>query len=286
VFREFEEKIHVKEWNEMWFILTGKEFPGECTHDMFVKKCHEMNLTCYAGIDWGFSAPNTVVYFFVDSRDNIYVVKTDGMTFVSGPTWIHHLKTKYHTMYRCQLYVPDAADQGAILEMQKAGLPVANQTDKGAINTGIQVIKKFLKTPGSTEPKLFLARETTVPLVREFSLYHYKTDAAGLVTDDPDTEHDHWIDALRYPMTLLFGKSTIILGGGLAFDSQQGLQDRSGSFTRMPTPVEYAMTQGMKINTEEPDKSKLGQIQTRKDIDDSGDDSGSEGSGGGFLWSF
>lgn len=286
VFREFEEKIHIKEWNEMWLILTGKEFPGECTHDMFVKKCHEMQLSCYAGIDWGFSAPNTVVFFFVDGRENIYVVKTDGMTYISQPMWIHHIKTKYHTMYRCQLYVPDAADQGSIMEMQKAGLPVANQPDKGAINTGIQVIKKFLKAPGSTEPKLFCARETTVPLVREFSLYHYKVDAAGLVTDDPDTEHDHWIDALRYPMTLLFGKSTIVLGGGLAFDSQSGLQSKDGSFNRMPTPTEYALINGLKLNTEEPDKSKLGKIETKKDVDDSDDPEGEGGGSGSFLWSF
>lgn len=286
VFREFEDKVHVREWNQMWLTLTGKEYPGECTHDMFVKKCHEMRIPCYAGIDWGFSAPNTVVYFFADTKDNIYVVKTDGMTFISTPTWIHHLKTKYHTMYRCQLYVPDAADQGAIMEMQKAGLPVANQADKGQINTGIQVIKKFLKTPGSTEPKIFLARETTAPLVKEFSLYHYKTDAAGLVTDDPDTEHDHWIDALRYPMTLLYGKSTIVLGGGLAFDTVQSLQDKEGNFHRMPTPAEFALTNGLKINTEEPDKSKLGKLGTKSDLDDPNDDGDPDGSGGGFLWSF
>jgi hypothetical protein len=285
VFREFDEKIHIKEWNQLWFILTGKEFPGECTHDIFVKKCHEMNLPCYAGIDWGFSAPNTVVYFFVDKRDNIYVVRCDGMTYISSPTWIHHIKTKYNNMYRCQLYVPDAADQGAIQEMQKAGLPVANQMDKGAINTGIQVIKKFLKTPGSTEPKLFLAKETCQHLVNEFGLYHYKTDAAGLVTDDPDTEYDHWIDAFRYPMTLLFGKSNIVLGGGLEFDSTIGLQDKSGNFTRMPTPAEHLLVNGVRLSDQEPDVSKLGKIGKKSELDDDPGDDNSGGSGS-FIWSF
>lgn len=285
VFREFDEKVHTKDWNQMWYILTGKEFPGECTHDTFVKKCHEMNVPCYAGIDWGFSAPNTVVYFFVDKRDNIFVVRCDGMTYISQPTWIHHLKTKYNNMYRCQLYVPDAADQGAIQEMQKAGLPVANLMDKGAINTGIQVIKKFLKTPGSTEPKMFLAKETCQHLVNEFGLYHYKTDAAGLITDDPDTEYDHWIDAIRYPLTLLFGKSTIILGGGLEFDSTTGLTDKAGNFTRMPTPVEHLLTQGIKMNEHEPDVSKLGKIGKKSELDDDPGDDNSGGSGG-FIWSF
>jgi phage terminase large subunit len=285
IFREFDEKVHIKTWNEMWLILVGKPFPGECTHDIFVKKCHELQLPCYGGIDWGFSSPNTVVFFFVDSRDNIYVVKTDGMTHISEPTWIHHIKTKYHTMYRCSLYVPDAASQGAILEMQKAGLPVANQADKGEINTGIQVIKKFLKVPGSAEPKLFLAKDMCFPLVKEFNLYHYKVDAAGLITDEPAKEHDHWLDALRYPMTLLFGKSTIILGGGLA-DSNVNLQDNQGNYHRMPTPTEYALTQGIRMNDQEVDKSKLGKIGTAKELDEAkDDDDGDIGGGGGFLWS-
>ena len=53
VYREFDDKIHVKDWNQMWFILTGKEYPGECSHDTFVKKCHELNLPCYTVIVTG-----------------------------------------------------------------------------------------------------------------------------------------------------------------------------------------------------------------------------------------
>lgn len=282
IFREFEERIHVKTWNQMWLILTGKEFPGECTHDMFVKKCHELNLPCYAGIDWGFSAPNTVVYFFVDKRENIYVVRCDGMTFISQPTWIHHLKTKYHHMYRCQLYVPDSADQGAIQEMKKAGLPVANQLDKGQINTGIQVIKKWLKVPGSMESKMFFAKETTAHIVQEFGLYHYKLDAAGLVTDDPDTEYDHWIDAFRYPMTLLFGKSQMVLGTGLDYDNQQSVMNSEGFYTRAPSPVEFAASRGIPMNDNQGDISKLGKIGTKTELEQEEDETSS--SSGGFIW--
>lgn len=285
IYREFEEKIHVRDWNQMWFTLVGKEFPGVCTHDIFVKKCHELGLTCYAGVDWGFSAPNTVVYFFVDKRENIYVVKCDGMTYISQPTWIHHLKTKYQNIYRCQLYVPDTADQGAIQEMKKAGLPVANQTDKGQINTGIQVIKKWLKVPGSVESKIFFARETTQHIVQEFGMYHYKLDAAGLVTDDPDSEYDHWLDALRYPMTLLFGKSALILGGGLEFDTALSITDQQGNYNRMPTPTEFAQNTGIILNPNEQDPSKLGKIGTRRELEES-DDPESQGGSGSFIWSF
>lgn len=284
IYREFDEKIHLKDWNQMWYILTGKEFPGECTHDIFVMKCHEMGLPCYAGIDWGYSSPNTVVFFFMDKRDNVFIIKTDGMTQISTPTWIHHIKTKYHLKYRVQLYVPDQADQGAIQEMKKAGLPTANDAKKPEIMTGIQVIKKLLKVPGTTESKLFLAKETTSHIVNEFSLYHYKTDAAGIVTDDPDTENDHWLDALRYPLSLLLGKANIVLGGGLDFDNTGGLRDKSGSYSRTPTAAEFAATQGIPFNHNEQDASKMGKIGTKSQLDDDSDDD--SGNQGGFLWSF
>jgi len=283
IFREFEERLHVKNWNQVWEILTGMQFPGDCTHDMFVKKCHEMGLACYAGVDWGWSNPNTVVYFFVDKRENIYVVRCDGMTYISQPGWIHHLKTKYHHMYRTQLYVPDAADQGAIQEMKKSGLPVANQMDKGQINTGVQIIKKWLKVPGGADPKIFFAKETCAPLIQEMNLYHYKLDAAGLVTDIPDDGNDHWIDALRYPLTLLFGKSQLVLGSGLNYDNPNPVADLQGNFHRAPNPTEFAQTMGIRFNENDSDMSKLGKIGTIKDLNSEEDALGGDGS---FLWSF
>jgi copper chaperone CopZ len=253
---------------------------------MFVKKCHELQLPCFAGIDWGYSAPHTVVFFFMDKKENVYVVKCDGMTYISQPMWIHHIKTKYHTLYRCQLYTPDSADQGAILEMQKSGLPTSNnQKDKGSVNTGIQVIKKLLKVPGTMDSKIFFAKETCGSLINEFSLYHYKLDAAGLVTDDPDTENDHWIDALRYALMHLLGKSQLILGSGLSFDSSEGIVDKAGNYTRMPSPTEFAALSGLRINENDQDLSKLGKINTKSNLDTPDDDEGN-GSGGGFLWSF
>jgi hypothetical protein len=283
IYREFEEKIHVKDWNQMWFTLTGKEFPGECTHDIFVKKCHDLGLPCYAGIDWGYSSPNTVVFFFIDKRDNVYVVKTDGMTQISTPTWIHHIKTKYHLKYRVQLYVPDQADLGAIDEMRKAGLPAHKDPKKPEIMTGIQIIKKLLKIPGTQEAKIFLAKETTQHLIQEFLLYHYKLDAAGMVTDMPDSDNDHWLDALRYPISLLLGKTNIILGGGLEFDSSEGLSDSNGNYNRVPTAAEFAKERGISFSDNEQDTSKLGKIGTKTELDDDDD---SEGGNGGFLWSF
>lgn len=279
IYKEFEEKLHTNTWNEMWFKLTGIEYPGECTHDLFVKKCHSMGLQCYAGVDWGWSNPNTVVYFFVDKRDNIFIVRADGMTYVSQPDWVHYIKNKYHNKYRCQLYFPDVADQGAVTEMRKAGLPVSPENDK-SINTGVQVIKKYLKIPGSMDTKMHLAKETCGPLIEEFLTYHFKTAADGTITEVPESEYDHWLDALRYPMTMLFGKSMLLMGDNMVAD-EQSVTDKAGSYFRTPTIEEFARANHLELGTDQ-DASKLGKVGKLSDLDDDDDEwSG----GGGFLWS-
>lgn len=281
VFKEFDERTHVRTWNQMWLTLTGKEFPGECSHDIFVKKCLAMGLPAYSGIDWGWSNPHTLVTFFVDSKENIYVVRCDGMTYISRPAWMHHIKNKWHQAYRVQLYFPDQADPGDAVEMRKLGLPTSTNTDKGQVNTGVQVIKKWLKVPGTGEPKIFFAQETCQPLIREFQLYHYKVDASGQITDDPDTEHDHWIDALRYAMTNLFSKSAVILSSaGLDVDMAK-LVDSTGSFFKPPTPEEYAKVNNIPFNPEV-NLDKMGKIGRLSDIEDNED----QGSDGGFIWTF
>lgn len=283
IFREFDERLHVLEWNDMWKRLTGKDFPGICTHDIFVNKCLELHLPSYAGVDWGWSSPSTVVYFFVDKRDNIYVVRGDGMTHVSQPAWIHYMKTKYQRMYRCHMYFPDIADGGAVSEMKMAGLPVTDNIDK-AIMPGIQVIKRFLRTPGMEVPKFFVAKETCQPLIKEFNQYHFKSDASGEVVDIPEDKNNHWIDALRYPMMSLFGKSAVILSADHMVGETKEVVDRFGSFYHAPTPAEFAKSQGIQFNDDPGNTSTIGKIGTLNELDEAAEDPDEDG--GGFIWSF
>jgi len=283
VYKEFEEKAHVKDWNQMWSILTNQEYPGECTHDIFVKKCHSMQLPCYAGIDWGWSNPSTVTYFFVDKRENVYVVRCEGRTYTNNPTWAQIIKSKWHNMYRCQLYLPDLANPGDAQTMRTEGLPCPAEQTKDTPG-GIQVVKKWLKSLASINPKMFFAKETCQPIITEFGLYHFKTDAAGRITDDVEKEHDHWLDGLRYALYHLFGKTVAIIADQ-EYDSKTTIVDRQGNFSRMPSPEEFALTKNIKINPDiTQNKSKLGQIGKKSDLDE--DDDPGVGGDGNFLWSF
>jgi hypothetical protein len=83
---------------------------------------------------------------------------------------------------------------------------------------------------------------------------------------------------------MLFGKSTMIIGGGINIGDTSSIMDRNGSFQRVPTAAEYAAANNMPFNTEA-DTSKLGKIGTQSKLDDDEGDGGVGGEGG-FLWSF
>lgn len=284
VYKEFDERQHVLSWNKMWEKLTSTTFPGTCDHDTFIKKCHAMGLQAYSGIDWGWSNPSTLVVFFVDKRENIYVVRCDGQTYVSNPTWINHIKTKWHNKYKVSLYFPDSADPGNIQEMQKSGLPTSDKAGKSKVTTGVQVIKKWLRAPGSADAKIFLAEETCKPIIKEFLTYHYKTSPDGLVSDDIDTEDDHWLDALRYAMEGVFGKASVLLSSESmeAFDTS-AVMNASGQYLKAPTPAEWALVNNVTINS--PDDTKIGKVGRWAELEGGEDDSGVEGEGG-MMWSF
>lgn len=283
IYREFDEKDHVKNWNEMWKTLTGLDYPGECSHDIFIKKCHDLELPCYAGIDWGWSNPSTVVFFFIDKRENVYVVKCDGETFCNDPKWIAKIKAKYHRKYRCQLYFPDIANGSAIDLMKQASLPVAKEMDK-SVNLGIQVIKRLLRTPGTGDPKIFFAREMCGQIIDEFKRYHFKLNTAGDVTDDPEKEFDHWLDALRYGLTMLLGKMTaMIYVGGDSLDGK--MTDEKGAFYKTPSAAEFAQAHGILFNDNSEDQSRLGKVGTLSELLEDDEDAAAGGDGN-FLWSF
>jgi hypothetical protein len=168
--------------------------------------------------------------------------------------------------------------------MRSEGLPCASTVEKNT-DAGIQVVKKWLRNMSSPQPKMYFAKETCESIITEFGLYHFKTDAAGNPTDDPDKANDHWLDALRYPMYELFGKGAMVMVN-TDMDSDNHLTDSFGNFARQPSAAEFAKERGIRINPEdENDKSKIGQIINTKNIDDD-DDGGTTSGNGSFLWSF
>jgi hypothetical protein len=118
-------------------------------------------------------------------------------------------------------------------------------------------------------------------LIQDLTLYHYKTDSAGQITEQPDDLNDHWLDPFRYILQNLFGKSQIVLSASaLDFDVSK-IVDSRGHFYKPPTAEEYAHVKGISFNAEV-NIDNVGKIGRLSELEEENDETVE----GGFMWSF
>jgi hypothetical protein len=274
VFKEFDKTRHVVDFNFMWKVLTKEEPTVDIDENAFVREIHRRQIPVYAGIDWGWTAPSTLTVAAVDPEDNVYVLRSFGITKTNDPTFIHMIKTKYHKYYRVQMYYPDNANGSGIDLMKTAGLPVA-KVDKSE-NLGVQVIKRLLNTPGTAETKLHIARGNCDQLIHEMERYHYEKDASGTTIDGKfAAEYDHSIDGLRYMLVAIMGKARFVISHDMmgSKEAESPLLAADGAFLRAPNFYELARQHNIPINAPE---SKP--FNRPDDDEDVGPD--------GFTWGF
>lgn len=285
VYFEFSERTHKPNWQTLWNVLTGnKPIAVPVTRDIFLKEAIQSGCTFYAGIDWGWKVPSTCVVICVDREGTVYVVEASGKTNVSDPAWVQIIKETIHTKYPIQMYIPDTANPGLLQLLRDAELPCA-EADKGpgSVRAGINTIKRFLKEPGTGEIKLYLAPDLVSSVAKvkgiteEFAAYRKDTDASGTLKDDlnPVKEHDHYLDALRYIMHWLFGKSLgkVIFAGQLEQKPQ----------TNNPTMIDLIQMAGIPVNDNRDEFHQMGQ-QPKKKPDGDDDDPDGNNSGGGLKF--
>jgi hypothetical protein len=215
----------------------------------FLRKLHELKVPIFCGVDFGWTSPSAAVISAVDQNDNVYVLKVFAVTKMNDPTFIHYLKTRFHKQYKIQMYYPDISAGSAIDLMKTANLPVATKIDKSE-NLGVQVIKRLLNVPGTSEIKLFIANEGCNFLVHEMERYHYEKDAAGTVIDGKFAkEFDHSIDCLRYTLVSVLGKARFVISHDAitGLESELPVRLADGSYTRAPSFYELAQIMGSQV---------------------------------------
>lgn len=274
VFKEFDKARHVVDYSHMWKVLTKEDPTGPVDEDTLVRELHKRQVPFYGGIDWGWTAPSTLTIAAIDQDDNVYVLKSFGVTKTNDPTFIHMIKSRFHRYYRVQMYYPDNANGSGVDLMKTAGLPVAAKVDKSE-NLGVQVIKRVMNIPGTTESKLMIAKEGCAQLIHELERYHYEKDAAGNSIDGKFAkEYDHAIDGLRYMLTAVMGKARFVVSSDSGFGpSADPLMSADGSYLRPPNFYELAREHNIPVHVPE---SKP--FNRPDDEDEAGPD--------GFTWGF
>lgn len=152
------------------------------------------------GIDFGFNAPTALVHLCVEARD-IYVTEllyekeltTSGLISRMKKLGIPYTKTpkKIVTYLGLPPIYADSAAPGEIEEIHTAGFNVV-PADKhpGSINAGIKIVKSYR----------IHTKDDNVNINTEQASYHWQEDREGNKLDIAADEHNHAMDAMRYPI--------------------------------------------------------------------------------------
>lgn len=221
VYIHFNRDKHVPGWDAMWEKLTGQAPTKPVTRQQFVEKAKKI-CSWKCSEDFGWSNPSTCVVAAIDRRDNIYIIDAFGETFKDDPEWTEIVKRRAQERYPIEFHVPDPENKSALSLFRKAEMSVM-EVDKsaGSIRAGINVVKSFLKVPGTNdETKFFIAPDLVSPpdakfkgIIEEFEAYRWPLAADGTILDDknPEKGNDHFLDAVRYLLYYLYGKSASTL---------------------------------------------------------------------------
>lgn len=195
VFSRFEENVHHVDAAKMYEIFSGQKPTFKMTQDKLVQIFRMKGLTCYAGLDWGFTDPTAVVHAFTDG-ERCFVVNAFAKTGLEPYKDVVPLLKGFQAKFGNFRIFPDTArpDNNQMLIGQ--GFDVHDQFTK-KIDTGITRIKGFLSPPVGL-PRIYFLKGYCDPLVEEMKKYHYVMGLDDKPTDDIADEFNHAIDSLRY----------------------------------------------------------------------------------------
>jgi hypothetical protein len=139
------------------------------------------------GIDWGFVHPAAVLDIGVDSASDVWVRSE----FVESSRTDAEV-AEYAAALRRERYYPDPESANANEELKRRGVnvrPVVKGLDSE--KHGIDLVRELLKAN-----KLHI-HKSCHRLIAEFETHAYKPDS-----DQPETEGEDALDALRYPVMM------------------------------------------------------------------------------------
>lgn len=230
IFPKFKKTAFLKTANEIYEIFTGTKFNGVLSTSDLIDYMLSQGVRSYAGLDHGYTDPLAIVVIFEDSVGNIYVMKTHYESGVD-PDKLVEIVRLLHQKYKFDTIYPDTSQPALNNMLKKAKICKIhdNFDKKGQIENGITLIRqKISPTVGST--KFFGLQDECAALVDELEKYHYATNAAGEIIEEPVDKDNHCIDALRYAAVNRWSKSKSIL-----FDAGQSTQN----FTKVDQNVQF-----------------------------------------------
>lgn len=221
VYPMFDETIHMKDFNAMYEILTGKPAGQFISRDKFISTLLDHGGGLFLGVDFGWHVA-AVVMLAAGPDDKVYIVADKAYNKQTHQELATALKKDFGK-YPIERVFPDYESQEAIKQLRQCGFPVPDEGEN--VNKdreeGAAVVRNLLRIPGTLETNLYVASDL-ISLRDEFRFYRHKIDKkTGEPTDEIEKGNDHRLDALRYVIISIFGRTKTRVSFGKATEDKR-----------------------------------------------------------------
>lgn len=198
---------------QAWEEYTGEEAPKGLTLDDLIEIFHRKGIPFYIGGDWGFRHAFALIAGAVLPSGQFWIFETlaiQGLEFDDMMKYSKYMRDKYLP----KKWFMDTAQPMFIKSFRKAKMPCKDF--KKDILGGIESIRGQVVDASNRRRLKVIKTEENEFLIKGFRHHHFKMDAQGNITKDPDDEdYADAMDSLRYMGQNLFSsKGNIRTGSG------------------------------------------------------------------------
>jgi hypothetical protein len=203
IYPRFDRTVHMLTAAQIAEKVTGDRFDPKMTKGQLVALLKSREVQWHAGMDWGYTHNFATV---IAARDGsrMFVLDVIAQPELELGQKLSLCETRLKP-YNANIW-PDPAYPSDIKTFKRNGYRMRDWDKyKGSVAGGIEVVRlKLWPTVGQPELFFLAGDEGCELLVKRMQAYHFLTDAAGNVTDQPDDEDDDECDALRYLVMNVF----------------------------------------------------------------------------------
>jgi hypothetical protein len=198
VYPRFDREVHMISAPAIAQLLTGEKFPATFGKAELVEMFRLRGCRFSTGMDFGYTHLFAAITSAIDGN-RCFVFDVLSVPEIETVQKIEMCDSKIK--FLDPRIWPDTADPGSIKLFKKSGYRMMSwKKDKGSVVGGIEIVRAKLMPADGRPPELyFLQGDPGCELLaKRLCEYHWKLDAAGNATGEPDDADDDECDALRY----------------------------------------------------------------------------------------
>lgn len=195
IYPRFAKETHMISAAQMAHKITGEEYPEDFSKSQLITLMKQLGASFFSGMDHGFSHHFSVTTAALLGH-NLYVLDVISVKEVELPDKIILCKDKIKH-FNPTVY-PDNAYPSDNRTFSRNGFKIVH-FDKD-VKAGIDAVRARLYPGGGRPPAIYFLKDDPgcELLASRILQYHWKLDAAGRLTDDPERDDNDELDSLRY----------------------------------------------------------------------------------------